>query len=137
MNEFTGLKVMLVEDEGGVALLIEDMLRDLGCEVTASIARISEAADVAMKAAIHLAVLDVNVQGRLIFPVAEVLRSRGIPFVFSTGYGKGGLPPVFEGRPVLTKPFTIQALHEAILTALGGRGPPIKPGLFSTRLSES
>ncbi len=121
MTQFTGVKVLLVEDEGVVAMMIEDMLEALGCEVVSSIARVTPALEIAAKADIDLAVLDVNVAGEQVFPVAEVLRDRSIPFLFSTGYGASGLPSHFSDRQVLSKPFSDSELQEKIAATLQGR----------------
>jgi CheY-like chemotaxis protein len=118
MNILSGLKVLVVEDEGGIALLIEDMLQELGCEITASVAHIARAEEAASTAEIDFAVLDVNLDGKPVFPVAHILRKRLIPFVFSTGYGIGGIPPEFAGNPVVAKPFSIEGLQAAIMDAI-------------------
>ena len=118
MNDLTGLKALVVEDEGGIALMIEDMLEELGCEIAASVAHLTQAGDLASTADVDFAVLDVNIAGKPVFPVAQVLRARKIPFVFSTGYGEGGLPPEFAGNPVVGKPFSIDGLRHAISIAL-------------------
>lgn len=118
MSALTGLRVLVVEDEVAVALMIEGMLQDLGCEIVASVARLPAAEEAAAAAQIDLAVLDVNLHGQLVFPVAEKLSDRGIPFVFSTGYGASGLPPEMATRPVLSKPYFTRELETAILTAL-------------------
>jgi CheY-like chemotaxis protein len=98
-----GLRVLLVEDENLVALLLEDMLADLGHSVVGPVARLKKALEIAQREAIDLAVLDVNINGEESYPIADVLAARGIPFVFSTGYGK--LPPQYRDRPTLHKPF--------------------------------
>jgi CheY-like chemotaxis protein len=113
-----GLRVLLVEDEGAVALMIEDMLQDLGCELVDSVARLDEAHMLARSAQIDLAILDVNLDGKPVFPVAETLRSRHIPVLFSTGYGSSGLPPEFRGFPVVGKPFSLDTLKQAIARAI-------------------
>ena len=119
MSEFNGIKVLIVEDEGFVALLIEDMLQDLGCEIVASVAGLKEACGIAETAQIDLAVLDVNLGGERSFPVAHILQERRVPFMFSTGYGTSGLPVEFSGCPVLGKPFSAKALEEMLARALG------------------
>lgn len=119
MTELSGLRIFLVEDEGFVALMIEDMLQDLGCEIAASVAQLSEAREIAATIEADLAVLDVNLDGQPIFPVAEILRERKIPLVFSTGYGASGLPREFAGHPVLGKPFLMGELQRKITLALG------------------
>jgi len=100
-----GLRVLVVEDEMMVSMLIEDMLSDLGCEVVGPASRIEDALELVKSAVIDCAVLDVNLGGQPIFPLADVLRERGAPFAFATGYGDAGLREVDRGTPVLQKPF--------------------------------
>jgi CheY-like chemotaxis protein len=123
LSNYSGLKVLVVEDEGFVALMIEDMLEDLGCEIVASAARLAEARGLAATATIDLAILDVNLAGHPSFPVAEILRERGIPFLFSTGYGQSGLSQEFAERPLIGKPFSLKELRETIARALGSASP--------------
>ena len=118
MDNLRGLCVLVVEDEGSVALLIEDMLEELGCEVAASAARIALAHEAAQSLPLDLAVLDVNVAGEPSFDLARTLAARGVPFVFSTGYGAGGLPSDLQDRPVLTKPFKLADLRRLIVATL-------------------
>jgi CheY-like chemotaxis protein len=119
MTGLAGLRVLVVEDEGSVAMMIEDMLEELGYEIAASLARLADACRVAAKAEIDLAVLDVNLGGQQIFPVAKILHDRQIPFVFSTGYGASGIPHEYSGHPVLGKPFSKRDLQQTIASALG------------------
>jgi CheY-like chemotaxis protein len=118
MIDPSGLRVLVVEDEGTVALMIEDMLQDLGCEIAASIARFADACRVAGTLEVDLALLDVNLAGQQVFPVAEILQARQIPIVFSTGYGSSGLPSEFSEFPVLGKPFSMEQLRQAIALAV-------------------
>lgn len=103
--KLNGLRVLVVEDEMMVSMLIEDMLSDLGCVVIGPAARLDEALDLAQTSEIDCAVLDVNLGGQPIFPVADLLRERGRPFAFATGYGDAGLRDADKGTPVLQKPF--------------------------------
>jgi len=103
--KLTGLRVLVVEDEMMVSMLIEDMLAELGCEVVGPASRLEEAMRLAHEANLDCAVLDVNLGGRPIFPLADLLRERGAPFAFATGYGDAGLREVDRGSPVLQKPF--------------------------------
>lgn len=107
-------RIMLVEDELLIGMLLEDMLRDLGFEVVAMASRIDEAVELAQTADVHAAILDVNLNGQEVYPVAEVLAGRDIPFVFATGYGERGLPPAFQNRPTLQKPFQQESLQEKL-----------------------
>ncbi|HEX4710436.1 response regulator [Phenylobacterium sp.] len=100
-----GLRVLVVEDEMMVSMLIEDMLTDLGCTVIGPASRLDEAFELARASDIDCAVLDVNLGGQPIFPLADLLRERGLPFAFATGYGDAGLREVDRGAPVLQKPF--------------------------------
>jgi CheY-like chemotaxis protein len=100
-----GRRVLVVEDEVAISLLLEDMLLDIGCEVVGPAGRLSAAAELASKEQLDFAVLDVNLAGQPIYPVAEALAARGVPFVFSTGYGSAGIEEPYRNRPVLQKPF--------------------------------
>ena len=104
-NALDGLKVLVVEDEMMVSMLIEDMLSDLGCQVVGPASRLDEALEVAKSAEIDCAVLDVNLGGQPIFPLADLLRETGRPFAIATGNGDAGLRDVDRGSPVLQKPF--------------------------------
>lgn len=123
MADLAGTRVLLVEDEGAVALLLESMLEDLGCEIVASAGRIPRALQAVRELQFDLAVLDVNVAGETSFELARLLAERGIPFIFSTGYGSAGLPEDLGERPVLSKPFALEDLRRRLsLCRSGGAG---------------
>ncbi len=103
--DLAGLRVLVVEDEMMVSMLIEDMLSDLGCVVIGPASRLDEAIELANSTELDCAVLDVNLGGQPIFPLADILRAKGAPFAFATGYGDAGLRDVDRGSPVLQKPF--------------------------------
>ena len=103
--QLAGLRVLVVEDEMMVSMLIEDMLTDLGCSVVGPASRLDEAIALAEAGGIDCAVLDVNLGGQPICPLADLLRTQGRPFAFATGYGDAGLRDVDRGCPVLQKPF--------------------------------
>ena len=109
-----GLRILVVEDEMAIAMLIEDMLLDLGAEVVGPIGRLAQAQAIAADDPLDLAVVDVNVAGEPVYPLVETLARRGIRFAFSTGYGAGGIEAPWRDRPVLQKPFS-QAQLEAVL----------------------
>src|SRR5882762_9114716 len=85
-------RILVVEDELMIRMLLEDMLGELGYTVAAEAARVEEALEAAKNADFDLAILDVNLNGQPISPVADALVARGRPFVFATGYGEQGLP---------------------------------------------
>lgn len=102
---FEGYRVLIVEDEILVAMLLEDMLRDLGCQIVATTARQAEALSVIAGETVDAAILDVDLAGEPSFPIAEALAAKAIPYVFSTGYAAADLPADFRSAPVLPKPF--------------------------------
>jgi CheY-like chemotaxis protein len=107
-------RVLIIEDESIVAATLEDMLDDLGFEVVGVAARLAEAMRVVQDGSFDGAILDVNLDGEASYPVADVLRTRGIPFVFTTGYGKQGLAAEFRHAAVLTKPFSQDELNRVL-----------------------
>jgi CheY-like chemotaxis protein len=106
--------ILVVEDEYLIRMLLEDMLDELGYTVAAAVGSISEASEHAKAGQFQAAILDVNVDGQEIFPVADALAERGLPFVFVTGYGESSLPERFRGRPALQKPFQADRLKATL-----------------------
>ena len=102
-----------------IGMLLEDMLADLGFEVAGVIPRVNEAMAAAQLDNFDFAILDVHLNGQAVFPVADSLIARGVPFVFATGYGERGLPEKYRDRPILQKPFAKDDL-EKVLKALVG-----------------
>jgi CheY-like chemotaxis protein len=98
-------RILIVEDEMLIGMLLEDMLVDIGHDVAAVVPRLKEALAAVQCETFDLAILDVHLHGESAFPVADALIAKGIPFVFATGYGERGLPETYRGRPVLQKPF--------------------------------
>ena len=121
MSDQPKCRVLVVEDEAMISMLVEDMVEEFGSEVVGPAARIEEALSLARKAELDAAILDINVGGAVIFPVAQVLEERDIPIIFATGYGSTTLPARFMGRPVLSKPFSFDALSTALRTVLKNR----------------
>ena len=113
-----GKRVLVVEDELMIRMLLEGMLTDLGHTVAAEAGGIEEALALAKEADIDVAILDVNLNNRPITPVVEVLIERGVPFVFASGYGQRGVPEPYRQNPTLQKPFQVEALAQAIDAAL-------------------
>ena len=110
----TGKRVMLVEDEAIITMMLEDYLADLGYQVISTASRLDEALEKAGSVPADVAVLDVDLAGQLSYPVAEILRARTIPFLFATGYCSAGLPRRLSDVVVLEKPFVIHQLAEAL-----------------------
>ena len=113
-----GCSVFLVEDEVMIRMMVADMLEELGHSVAAEAGEIGEAVRLVQSTEFDLAILDVNVNGKVISPVAELIDARNIPFVFATGYGSSGLPEEYRDRPALQKPFQVETLGRMIDVAL-------------------
>ena len=107
-------RVLVVEDEYLIRMLLEDMLADLGYAVAAAVGSIAEARAHAAIGDFSAAILDVNLEGQEIFPVADMLAARSLPFVFVTGYGERSLPERYRDRPALQKPFQAEQLDAAL-----------------------
>lgn len=114
-----GTRVFVVEDEALILLMLEDYLLEIGCEVAGTAARLEDALEMARSISMDVAVLDVNLAGKVSYPVAEILLKRNIPFLFATGYGTAGLPAELRGFPVLSKPFLLDQLAKALSVATG------------------
>lgn len=98
-------RVLIVEDEVLIALMLQDMLDDAGLKVEAVANSLEAGIELATRVSVDVAVLDINLNGEEVYPIAEILRGRGIPFVFSTGYGAGGVRADFDGAPRVVKPY--------------------------------
>jgi CheY-like chemotaxis protein len=112
-----GKRVLVVEDELMIRMLLQDMLTDLGHTLAGEAGQIEEALALAQEGAFDIAILDVNLNGQPISPVVEILIDRGLPFVFATGYGQRGVPEPYRNTPTLQKPFQADALAQAIEAA--------------------
>ncbi|HXL13773.1 MAG TPA: response regulator [Bradyrhizobium sp.] len=113
-----GGSVFLVEDEVMIRMMVVDMLAELGYSVAAEAGDINEAIRLAKATEFDVAILDVNVNGKVISPVAELIEARNRPFIFATGYGSSGLPEQYRDRPALQKPFQLETLGRMIDSAL-------------------
>ena len=111
-------RVLVVEDEALIAILMEDMVRDFGSEVVGPSATLEHAIRLASDDTINAAILDINLAGAVVFPVADALRERGTPIIFATGYGAKALPPRFAGSLTVAKPFTYASLASCLREAL-------------------
>jgi CheY-like chemotaxis protein len=113
-----GCGVLVVEDEAMVAMLLEDLLHELGCHVVEIASRVETALTSIMVRTFDVAILDVNLKGETSYPVADVLELRKVPFLFATGYGTEAIPEKYRQRVVLQKPFRKQELEEVLLRIL-------------------
>lgn len=115
------LKILLVEDEALIRMMLVDMLEELQHRVVAEAGSIGDARALAETAVFDLAILDVNVGGENIEPVAEIIGRRGLPLIFMTGYADSALPSSFAGKPYLQKPCTLERLRQGISSVLDNR----------------
>ena len=114
------LRILVVEDEALVAMLVEDALEDAGFGVIGPVRSVAQALETLESESPDAAVLDLNLAGENSVAVADALVARRIPFVVATGYGAAGLPPGHRGVPVLPKPYDPADLT-ALLARLCGR----------------
>ncbi|RLP22135.1 response regulator [Mesorhizobium sp. YM1C-6-2] len=124
MTGQTAKRVLIVEDDVLLAMHLEDLLIALGHEVVGQATRIDMAMELARECDIDFAVLDINVAGTKSFPVADVLRQRGIPFAFATGYGAEGVMDGYRNYPALQKPYAQEDLERTIAQVFR-RWPPL------------
>ncbi len=119
MKSIDGLALLLVEDEYLIALDAEEMLRELGAKTIEVVGTFEDAQTRTSEGTYDLAVLDVNINGKFSYPLAANLKSRGIPFVFATGYGRHDHTlGEFQGTVCVSKPYTIDRLEKALRAAL-------------------
>ena len=127
-GDVAGCRVLVVEDETLIAVLIEDMLAAMECEIVGPIGKLETAIQTAKESKFDIAVLDITFRGGKVYPVAEDLLARGVPFVLASGYGDWALPASLRDQPRLTKPFTAAELEEQVRLLFGravqSRGKP-------------
>lgn len=121
-DPLNGLRVLVVEDEALVAMLVEDMLSDFGCTVLGPAGSIRQAIEAIERDAPQAAVLDVNLGGEPVYAVADALMARGTPFVLATGYGEMGVAEGYRAAPVLQKPFEQAELEQRLRQAVSAGG---------------
>jgi CheY-like chemotaxis protein len=114
-------RILIVEDEPVISMLLEEMLIDHGYEVIAIASTLVQAKALALSLDVDAALLDVNLGSEDVFPVAQLLAERNVPFAFTTGYGPAGLPPEWQSHPILSKPYDMQVLVDT-LVALASPG---------------
>ena len=116
----TSIRVLLVEDEIMIRMMVADMVEELGHAVAAEAGDVGRAAELAQTGLFDLAILDVNLNGTMSFPVADIIMKRRIPLIFATGYAADSFPAAFRSTPRLQKPFQIETLARAMATAREG-----------------
>jgi CheY-like chemotaxis protein len=119
-RELSNRKVLVVEDEMIIAMLIEDMLDEFGCKLVGPATNVPRALELIAKESIDVAVLDLNLDGKDTYAIADALQRKNVPFIFATGYGSAGLRQEYGNRPVLQKPFLASDLETALTEALSG-----------------
>ncbi|MEG6507584.1 response regulator [Methyloligella sp. 2.7D] len=117
-RQLEGLRILVVEDEALTALQLEDMLESLGCAVVGPAARVQHAIAMLERESVDLALLDLNVAGELVYPVAAALSERNLPFLFTAGLGTTSLQNGYDGHVVLQKPYALAELRDGILSSL-------------------
>lgn len=115
-------RILIVEDEPFIALTLEDMLDELGFALAGTVAHVSDALSFIDRESVDCALLDVNLGTEKIDPVADLLAARGCPFIFTTGYGRSGIPNAHSERPVLQKPFRMDDLAKVLNHSLPKAG---------------
>ena len=115
---FPGIRVLIVEDEMLIVMALEDMLTDLGAIPVAQACSVSEGLALVEKGGFDVAILDINLRGTKVFPVAEAMEASGKPYIFASGYGESEILPEFAGHPILVKPYQADRLVSALKTVL-------------------
>ena len=118
MQTMTDTRILMVEDEMCLAMMLEDVLSDAGYQVVRA-ARLKDAMKIARDEHIDAAILDVNLHGETVYPLATQLHESGVPFMFTSAYGRPGIPAEFDRYPVMPKPYPIHELIPAVEGLLG------------------
>lgn len=111
----TDLTILIVEDEPLIAMSLEDVLSDQGAICLGPVGSIDSALEIIAANRFDIALLDINLRGQKIDPVADRLAAAGIPFIFTTGHGEDGLPKSHRHRPVIAKPYSDTAVIDTLL----------------------
>jgi len=114
-----GRRILVVEDSPLIATVLEDMLSSIGCKVVGPTGNMAFAVDLAKSESMDAAIIDLNIRGGKVYPVAEVLRDRDIPFLLASGYADWTLREDFKDRPRLAKPYTAAMVEEQLMKLLG------------------
>jgi CheY-like chemotaxis protein len=119
---YTGKRVLVVEDMAIVAHEIEFILKKMQCDVVGPVAELDDAMQMVREAAMDGVILDVDLHGTESYPIADELQARGIPFIFTTGYGVGSMPQKYHSHPRLEKPFGMKDLATKLAQMFAGEG---------------
>ena len=125
------MAVLLIEDEALIRMLLESELAELGHRIAAKASNLASGLTLAKEADYQLAILDINLNGRPSFPIADAVRARGKALLFVTGYESSGLTADYKGAVVLQKPFTPAQLSEAISSTLAEPIEGTYPGAYA------
>ncbi|MGH7075751.1 MAG: response regulator [Stellaceae bacterium] len=120
MTDLNGIRVLVVEDELLIVMMLEDMLESAGCVIVGPCNSLAKALQTAAEEDFDVALLDVNLAGKQVFPLADVLIERNLPFIFMTGYGADLLPAQYAMHPTIAKPFKIASLMEKLSGIVSG-----------------
>jgi CheY-like chemotaxis protein len=113
-GDLAGMRILVAEDEFFIALVVEETLQSLGCTVLGPFSDLAQATEAATREPVDAAVLDINLSGEMVYPLAEHLYRHGIPFVFTTGYAVADLPERFRVFDCLRKPVDPRTLKQAV-----------------------
>lgn len=123
-TDISGRTILVVEDEMLLALLLEDMLHDAGCDVVLA-ASIAKGREALKEKSFDAAVLDVNLNGVRSYVLADHLEERGIPYIFATGYGDVELRTLYPDRPIVAKPYLDEEIVAALASAIETANPDV------------
>ena len=124
-TDLTNRRILVVEDDLAIAVLIEEVLQDLGCIVVGPVGKLDAALRLACEESLDAAILDVTIRGGKVFPVVRHLQARGVPFALASSYGDWALPAGLQHQPRLVKPFTagdLAAQVQSLCEARSGSG---------------
>jgi CheY-like chemotaxis protein len=116
-----GTRILVIEDEGMIAMLLKGMLEAIGCEVVGVAARLPDALSKIGTLSFDAALLDINLAGTLSYPAADEMLKSGTPFIFTSSYGKAALPAGMQDAPLLSKPFMTEHLEAALCKLCSGQ----------------
>jgi DNA-binding response OmpR family regulator len=115
-------RILIVEDEMMLLMLLEDIVSDLGCQSVSVAATVQQALALIDSQAFDIAMLDVNLNGEKSFPIADALGARGVPYIFVTGYGIDAFPVSYRDRPLLPKPYSFADVGNSLTRLLSHMG---------------